>query len=110
MLSSLLNESRLRTPYVTSVADANNDGVIDRMELLQACFMSASMFIGADADGDGQLTMEEVTVVLKNALGPAYNEEMAADLFTQADADGTGTVTIAELKAFAKQKETDLKI
>jgi Ca2+-binding EF-hand superfamily protein len=93
-----------------SVADANGDGVIDRMELLQACFMSASMFIGADTDGDGQLTMAEVAVVLRNALGPAYSEAMAQELFGQADADGTGTVTIAEIKAFAKKRETDLKI
>jgi hypothetical protein len=44
-----------------SIADINGDGVIDRMELLSACFMSASMFLGADKDGDGQLTMEEVS-------------------------------------------------
>lgn len=93
-----------------SVADANNDGVIDRMELLQACFMSASMFIGADKDGDGQLTMEEVTEVLQQALGPAYNEEMVQKLFSAADVDNTGTVTISELKAFAKKQETALKI
>lgn len=93
-----------------SVADANGDGVIDRMELLQACFMSASMFIGADKDGDGQLTMEEVSEVLQQSLGPAYCPDMAAKLFAEADADGTGTVTVAELKSFAKKQETGLKI
>ena len=96
-----------------AVADVNDDGAIDRSELLQACFVSATLFIGADADGDGNLTMEEVSAMFAKVLGAKAMEDMGAivsDLFQRMDADHTGTVSIAEVKAFAKDGLTSLKI
>lgn len=93
-----------------SVADLDNSGVIDRKELLSGCFVSASMFVDANKDADGVLTLEEVREKLAATLGKAFDPTMVDSLFAKLDRDQGGTVTIREIKAFAKELAKSLTI
>ena len=60
-----------------------------------AAFAAGEMdFAKVDADGDGQVTMEEAT-----AAGWDWNEEQ----FAAADTDGNGTLSAEEFAAAAQQ-------
>lgn len=63
---------------------------------------AAEMFTGADSDGDGALTAEELAADLA-AKAPAGaggdTAEMAAGMIAQADADGDGTLSVEEFGA-----------
>ena len=75
--------------------------------------MSATLFIGADTDGDGTLTIDEVSAIFEKVLGKEQLEKMGdvvKDIFAKMDHDNSGTVTIAEVKAYAKDLSAGMKI
>jgi hypothetical protein len=54
-----------------------------------------------DADGDGSITLEEMTAFVQ-----ARSAERAAAMFARLDADGDGVITAAEMEA-AKERRAD---
>lgn len=67
---------------------------------------SAEIFSGADADGDGSLTAEELAADMAahappGASGAAGASTMAGDLIGAADSDGDGALSLDEFKAAA---------
>jgi len=67
---------------------------------------AAEIFSGADSDGDGSLTADELTADMAahappGAKASADTASMAADLVSRADADGDGALSLDEFKAAA---------
>lgn len=67
---------------------------------------SAEIFSGADADGEGSLTAEELAADMAahappGASGSADTSSMASDLISNADSDGDGALSLDEFKAAA---------
>ena len=72
--------------------------------------MLKKLFEETDVNGDGLVTLEEITTSLENMLGVQLSEEEFAELeahFAEADTDGSGSLDLDEaLAAFApKSKE-----
>mmetsp|Transcript_7659 Transcript_7659/g.12869 ORF Transcript_7659/g.12869 Transcript_7659/m.12869 type:complete len:213 (-) Transcript_7659:194-832(-) len=72
--------------------------------------MLEKLFEETDVNGDGLVTLEEITTSLENMLGVQLSEEEFAELeahFAEADTDGSGSLDLEEaLAAFApKSKE-----
>lgn len=67
---------------------------------------AAGIFSGADADGDGTLTADELAADMAAHAPPGLSGEtdasaMAADLVARADADGDGLLSLEEFSAAA---------
>lgn len=63
---------------------------------------AAEIFTGADADGDGALTAEELAADMAAHAPPGVGgdtADMAAGLIAQADSDGDGTLSVDEFRA-----------
>ncbi|XP_073156107.1 probable calcium-binding protein CML18 [Henckelia pumila] len=52
-----------------------------------------------DTNGDGRISLTELSAVL-NALGSATGEEEVASIMTELDVDGDGSIDLKEFKAF----------
>jgi Ca2+-binding EF-hand superfamily protein len=64
---------------------------------------AAEIYAGADADGDGSLTVEELATDMAAhappGMGGVDSSEMAANFLSSADADGDGALSEDEFKA-----------
>ncbi len=83
-------------------ADTNNDGVLDREELLAGANERVErridrMIERADTDGDGAVSVEEMAEVRMGRRGPSPER-----IFERIDADGDGSVTAAEFQEAAE--------
>ena len=63
---------------------------------------AAEVFSGADADGDGALTADELATDMAAHAPPGVDSsDRAAALMSQADSDGDGVLSLGEFKAAA---------
>lgn len=63
---------------------------------------AAEIFSGADSDGDGALTADELATDMAAHAPPGVDSsDRAAELMTQADSDGDGALSLDEFKAAA---------
>ena len=72
-------------------ADANEDGVISFEEFSSR---GAERFTSADADGNGEITVEELTAAIERN----QHRRRAERMIERFDMDGDGVVTVAEIE------------
>lgn len=91
-------EGRERPAF--SELDANGDGqlTLEEMQAHRAAH-GAARFEASDTDGDGALSREEVL-----AAAQGRSEERAGRMFDRMDADSDGTLTQAEIEAGRPQR------
>ncbi|MDO9126228.1 MAG: EF-hand domain-containing protein, partial [Parvibaculum sp.] len=58
------------------------------------------LFSTADEDGDGSLTLEELTAAAPEGMSDDEAAEVAARMFGEMDTDGDGSLTQSEMQAF----------
>ena len=91
-----------------SAADANGDGMVDYTEFLTAAFDKQKLindqslqraFHVFDADGDGQISKEELqNVFAKGAVASDKGEEVWEEIMRGVDQDGDGVISYDEFR------------
>ena len=100
--SGAAREMRGRVGGGGDFASATMGSMLSLQEMQSRREARAEIFTGADSDGDGALTAEELAADMaahapRGADGDTT--EMAAGLIAQADADGDGALSVDEFKA-----------